>query len=295
MTETTGRNPVAEWAAESLNDVYEEMTGAVVCHCRFVTQLVGGQPAGDDDLRAFIAHHMRLEGPAADNAFERIKAFEIGERDTTPDDGELKEEEVYAVKVLRRTSLGPWLGDWMVKAMTKAAASRTNLFIKHHGLKGDVAEGGRVRAIGMSLQEPGAPERIYIRNPGNTGYPPSRYVKFMGRVGTPQGSRSIVHHSEIVDPGAEFEFELRFLPTRINLGELKQLVALMGNIGLGSVKAMECGKFEILSCKVFGVKADKQPAAAASQEAILTNSRVAPHTRRKPNARGGTTSPSPAA
>jgi len=45
--------------------------------------------------------------------------------------------------------------------------------------------------------------------------------------------------------GTTFEFEYRFIPGKIKPDELAQVMALAGNIGLGSAKAMERGKFRI--------------------------------------------------
>lgn len=275
MIETSGRNHVGSWTAADLATVYNDMTGSIRFHCRFVTAIVGGQPAGDEELRQFITHHLKLEGEPADEAFQRIRTFEIGGRETNQKEGELKEEEVYAVKTFRKSRVsldgvlwdspsapvGPWLGDWMVKGCIKQAASRSGLFVAKHGSKGDIAEGGCVRAVGMSLRDPAAPERIFVCAPGGILPAETHFEKFMGRVNTPQGSRSIFHHSEVIDPGAEFECELRFLPGRIFLKQLKEVCALMGNIGLGSVKAMERGKFEIVNAEVFGVREEPEKKA----------------------------------
>ena len=267
-----------ELTASDFSAVYEELTASVVCSCRFISSLVGGQPAADKDLRAFIAYHLKLEGDKAEEAFRRIKTQEIGHKDTTPEAGEIHEEEIYGVNIIRRAEQGPWIGDWMVKACLKAAASRAGLFTATRGLKGDVAEGGRVRAAGNSLLDPGQPMRIFIYIREDLIQPlngfitvvkpaPTRFEKIMGRVLTPLGDKSISHHSEVIDAGARFEFQFQFLPSRIDLAGVKQVLALAGNIGLGSAKALERGKFEIESCHVVGVNREKEAKSAKRPKA----------------------------
>lgn len=249
-----------EFTAADFSGVYDDLTATVVCKCRFISSLVGGQPAADRDLLAFIEHHLGLEGKNAEEAFRRIKTQEIGQRDTTPETGEVHEEEIYGVNVIRRAPEGPWLGDWMIKACIKAAASRAGLFTQTRGLKGDIAEGGRVRAAGHSLRDATQPMRIFIFEfaDGRTPRPAiTHFEKIMGRVNTPQGAKSISHHSEVIDPGALFDFQLQFLPSRIDVDGVKKILALAGNIGLGSAKALERGKFEIDQCYMEGVSWEK--------------------------------------
>lgn len=243
-----------EITREEIAETYSQMTGSVSMTCRFVTDLVGGLPADDEALMAFIENHLKLTGEQANEAFARIRKEEVT-RNVTPETGEVHEEEVYGVNVFRRTSHGIWLGDWMVKACIKAAASRAGLFVSNRGLKGDIAEGGCVRATGLSRKEKDHPERIYLYHEETGESPVTKFEQFMGRVQTPQGAKSIVHHSEVLKAGAAawFDIEVRFLPGHIDQEDLKKILALMGNIGLGSAKALERGKYELVRVIGHGV------------------------------------------
>ena len=238
---------------EDLLRKYEEFTASASCECRFVAELVGGVPAARDDLAAFVRHHLKITDEAEiEKAVQRILKEEVGEQDVTPPEGEVAEREVYAVNVIRRSKEGIWLGDWMVKACIKAAASRLGLFVSSKGCKGNFAEAGRVHALGKSLKETDHPERIYLFH--QNGQPVETYFqKFMGRVQTPQGPRSIVHDSECAPAGSRFSWEFRFLPGNLNSDEMSKVVSLVGRIGLGSSRALERGTFVIEKCVIRGL------------------------------------------
>lgn len=255
MTQEKDKKKITEYTAQDLEDRFQDLTACAVCRCTLLTDCVGGVPADDQGVKNFVQYQMGLTGVEAEEAAARIMKEEIGESavkalkpNGEPDEtAELKEREVYGINVVRRDEHGPWLGNWMVKACLKAAASRTGLFIKKKGSKGDLSEMGRVLANGASLRNVLKPERIYPFG-GDTplaGVLATRYEKFMGRVSTSQGSKSIVHWSEVIPAGANFEFEFRFGGDRATQEEIVGLFAIAGNIGLGSVKALERGKFQI--------------------------------------------------
>ena len=225
--------------AADLEEAYVSLTIRAIAECTFVTDMVGGVPATEEGVRAFVAYQMKLEGDEAEKAAKRIMAEEIGENTPNLGEGEeLEEREVYGINVIRHDEFAPWLGNWQVKACLKAAASRVGLFVKKRGSKGDMAEMGRVEAHGLSLLGD-HPERIHIIGPA------TRFEKFMGRVNTPQGSKSIVHWSEVMPAGSEFAFELRVGSLQIKGDDLTKTFAVAQNIGLGSCKAMERGKFRV--------------------------------------------------
>jgi hypothetical protein len=238
-----------KYTASDLETRYQKFTASVTCRCTFVTELVGGQPAGDEQLRAFITHHLKIVDPVeAEKAFRRIHEREISEETRTgeselPKADELKEFKVYGVNVIRRSEHGPFLGSWMGHACLKAAASRLNLFVEVRGTKGNMAEAGRVEPFYESCIEPKYPDRIYVLN-GN-GPAPTYFKEIMGRVSGPQGSVSIVQHAECIAPGATFSFRFRFLPGKLTEEQVADVFALAQNIGLGSAKALDRGKFKI--------------------------------------------------
>lgn len=260
---------MTSFSYEDLAKRYEELTGVVKCHCVFATDLVGGQPAHEDGIEAYVKHHLKLEGPEAEEAVKRILREEVGETDVPAAEGELQEKKVYGVNALRRTPLGPFLGNWMVKAAVKQAASRLNIFRSNRGSKGDFAEAGQVTAIGPSLLEPEHPERIYLLSPDGTAPATTRWESFMGRVSTPQGFKSITHESEICEAGTLFSWQMRFLPERVQEEDVRDIIALAMIVGLGSARALERGKFRILQATIdLGQKQPPRREKAPAKEVV---------------------------
>lgn len=228
---------------EQLNTLFQEMTLKVYCEGQFITNLIGGQPADTKGLQAFVKHHLKLtDQEEIDAAVARIREEEIGDRDL-PGQGELQEKITYGVNVLRRDKKGPWLGIWQIKANLKAAASRLGIFTSTIGTKGDLAECGRLRAEGDSCKN-GAVDRVHLYH--DNGSPVETYFeKIMGSVSSPKGRVSIVHDSEVAPLGCKFAFVLHLLPKRFSNDDLKKIFAMAGEIGLGSVKALERGKWQV--------------------------------------------------
>lgn len=241
---------------KELDAIYEGLCTEVAVEAEFTTELVGGVPADDDRLRGFCKHHLKLEGEELEQALARIKDEEIGEHDPTQPTDEVKEKESYGVNVIRRDEHGPWLGTWMIKACIKCAASRMGIFVAKRGSKGDMAETGQLLAAGMSAQSE-ARDRVHLYTPGKEPMFTS-FKEFMGSVSTPSGRHSIKHHSEIAPVGSRFAFTFRFPTAKVNVNDVKMILSVIGEIGLGSVKALERGKFKILSAEVNEPKKTKK-------------------------------------
>src|SRR5438309_2122730 len=111
-----------KYTFEELNRRYEEFTSKILCKCEMATPLAGGLPANEEGIRAFIIHHLHLEGAEAEQAVLRIQKEELGERPIPEAEGELNEKLTYGVNVIRKTKLGPYLGSWMVHSNLKQAA-----------------------------------------------------------------------------------------------------------------------------------------------------------------------------
>ena len=238
---------MGKYTAEQIEKSFQEMTKVATAHCTLTTELVGGQPADEKGVAMFVEHHLHLVGSKAEEAVKRILKEEVGERDTTPEGGELEDNLSYGINVVRHDDFGPWLGAWMQKSCLKAAASRLALFTSKKGAKGDMAEMGRVQAIGASLS--GDPTHIHFVD--ENGYPAQTYYKtFRGSVQSPQGRKSIVGDRECVPVGAQFSFEFRLYDGKITEADLVKIFAAASNIGVGSCKAFECGKFRIDSLEV---------------------------------------------
>jgi hypothetical protein len=238
-------NTMATYTSKDLDQRYEKMTLRVEAHCILKTELVGGVKADPDGVRAFVEHHLKLTGEEAEAAIKRILLEEIGEKPVAgPEGAELSERLTYGVNVIRRDEAGPWLGDWQCKACLKAAASRLGLFVSKRGSKGAVAEMGLVKAIGASLMTPDRPERIHLVDDAGKGAQ-TYFKKFMGRVTLPTGSVSIVNDAECAPVGSRFSFEFRCQSGKLTEDDLVNIFAAACNIGLGSAKAFERGKFSI--------------------------------------------------
>jgi len=254
-TQQMEQTEVKTFSYESLRGRYEARTARVIAECELATELVGGQNASEDGIRAYVEHHLGLEGPEADEAVDRILRDEVGERDVPSETGELEEKRVYGINVIRRDSFGPWLGNWMAKASLKAAASRIGLFAQKRGSKGDMAEMGEVRPYGASLilkegickdaQRYNDLQRIHLLGPDGSASAETYYKEFKGSVSTPRGRQSIINTAECAPPGTRFAFEYRFAEEKVTEDDIAEVFAIAMNIGLGSCKAFECGKFMI--------------------------------------------------
>ena len=264
-----------EYSFDDLSKLYEGMTVCAIAECRLATDLVGGQPASRTGVEAFVQHQMKLTGDEAKEAASRILQHEIegGTRDIpTPEGAELEEMEAKSVNLIRRDQHGPWLGDWMVKACLKNAASRIGLYRDTIGTKGDTAEMGQVKAIGVSAFD--IPDRynanhIYLR--ADDGGQARTYLEyFKGRVSSPQGSKSIVTLSEVCPAGTLFQFQFRFFNGKIRDNDIADMFAAAMVIGLGSARAFERGKFSINRLTVErGAKREKPVTAKATKEKPL--------------------------
>jgi len=252
---------VKELKFQDLRSIYDSMTSSIRCDCVVSTKLVGGLPADRKALTAFAEHHLKITDPIErEAAVNRILREEIGEKDVTPETGEIKEKTVYGVNVVRHDEHGrPFLGNWMVKACLKQAASRVGLFTETRGTKGNMSEAGSVSAIGQSLLDPEHPEIIYLINKDGSGPAKTYFEEFMGRVQSPQGPVSIIHHSECVEPGSRFSFEFQFLRGGLDEDAIEKTAAMAMICGLGSIRSLECGKFRIERCVVDLKEKAKKP------------------------------------
>ena len=227
-----------------------DMKTATVC-IRFVTRAAGGQPATVDGVKAFVEHHLGLIGTQAEAAVKRIMREEVQDEkksDALDASNELDERESYGLNIVRKTKKGDcFIGTWMVRAMLKASASRLELFKQKRGAKGDMAEAMLVKPHGRSAIA-GIQEIVVLVD--GKPYRGGIYERFMGRVGTPQGQKSIVHDSEIIPVGGEIELLVHWPAKRVLPDDMAAIWGLAQRIGLGSVKAMECGRFEIVSLDI---------------------------------------------
>lgn len=240
---------MATYLEKDMRARYEAWTRLVVVHGRFLSPCIGGQPAGDDGLAAFVAYYLKLSPgtPEFGAAVERIKKQEIGEKKTTPEGGEIDTAASYGVNVLRRCEhcKGPVLGAWQIKAALKCAASRLGLFVKKKGAKGDVAEAGEILDGEPCVAKAGptweARRFVHLWNHEKQATP--TFTRLQGKVQTPQGSKSIQHDSETVPVGTTFTFEIRLPRTTLTDKDVLDMIAVAGEVGLGSVRSLEYGNW----------------------------------------------------
>lgn len=129
----------------------------------------------------------------------------------------------------------PYLSDYQIKALFKQAANRLKLTTKKRGLKQDITDGLFVDPRIFLTQEP-------IKEPLPT-------KDFCGHVTTPQGKRSILKASEYIE-NAKITFNLRLIKSGV-MGKKNVLECLLlgQEIGLGSNRSFETGKYDLLSIK----------------------------------------------
>jgi hypothetical protein len=208
---------------------------------------VGGQPANREAVRAYAKHHLKLPDDKIEAAVDRILREEVGEREVTGE-GEVKERESYGLNVLRRDDFGPWVGDWQIKAALKQSASRVGLFAAKRGTKGDMAEMGRVSAVGNSLH--GEPFKIHLLDADGERPATTFYRRFMGRVQTPDGPKSIVTDAECAPVGTRFSFRFQWYEAKLTEADMVKIFSAFQIVGLGSAKAMEQGKVEVMTLEI---------------------------------------------
>lgn len=249
-----------KYTQADLDKLLDKSRDSAVVHCRLLRELVGGQPATDKGLEAFIEHHLDINpqrdtsktptNPEFIAAFERIKKEELGKKDAAPPEGELEEEKVYGVNNIRSTEHGIYIAAHQIKACIKCAASRLGLFSKSYvGSKGDVVEMGTVMANGQSLLDPARPWEVYLLKNGR-GITTRRWTTLRGTVNTPQGKKSIQYDAEVADEGSEFEFKFLWGDFKFTREMFVKAIAATTAIGLGSALSLGYGKFEVIEMTV---------------------------------------------
>jgi hypothetical protein len=239
---------MSTYTMKDLTTVYTAYCGSAVAVCHLTREIVGGQPATDDGIRAFAKHHLKLRDDQIEAAVARIKGEEIGERDKTPVAGEVQERESYGLNVLRHSAFGPWIGDWQIKAAMKQAASRVGLFVAKRGCKGDMAEMGKVSAHGISSHGPDF--QVHLIDAETETAARTEYQRFWGSVTTPSGKKSIETDAECCPAGSRFAFQFQWFNAKLTEKDIVSIFAALPVIGLGSAKSLERGKLEIDSLTV---------------------------------------------
>lgn len=253
---------LVEYTGAEVKDLLEQRRSSAIVECRVNYGLVGGLPATGAGLEAFVKHHLKLDpdSKAFTEAVQRIAHEEVGERETTPEGGEVPTSEVYAVNNIRyHRGIGPYIMGHQVIALLKQSASRLGIYSQRKGpggmgSRGDIAEFGSVLAAGVSLQEPDRPWNIHLRNSNGGGRAVTEWHKLSGTVNTSQGKKAIMHHSEVALAGTLYSWEFRWPGERLDGQDIALIVAGAAEIGQGSCLSLGYGEFEILKLTVNYVK-----------------------------------------
>ena len=130
----------------------------------------------------------------------------------------------------------PYLSDYQVKAMIKQAATRLKLTTKKRGTKQDITDGFFLtRKIFPTLD--------------NTKMKDGKLPvdDIPGHVMTPQGKRSILKASEYIERG-RVEIDIKLIITSVmSKKDLLNCFLIGQEIGLGSNRSFENGKFNLVS------------------------------------------------
>lgn len=133
------------------------------------------------------------------------------------------------------------------------------MFAEMKGTKGNVAEGGIVTPHGASKRDD-RPDCVYLTGPD--GKPATTYFdEFKGRVSSPKGSVSVIHHSECVPAGTRFSYEFAFLRGKLTNADITDWLALSMIVGFGSVKSLGNGKVRIIEAEILEAKEARKKAS----------------------------------
>lgn len=242
---------------------FEELFHYAHVTCRLTTPLLGSQPADEKGIRGFVESYLKLEGQEAEDAIQRIEEQELHKRrtgedadvtDTTPAGAELETKHTYGVKCHRRSAFGPWIGSWQIKACAKNAATSRDLFVQKRGSKNQMTEMGNVKPFAldetyMELTHTNYdPRSIHIFSSEEFNQPaPTAFTRLKGSVSNAGAKMAIMVDSEVIEPGAWFRFVFGWgeRATKLTPDDVTDMLLAMQNIGLGSGRSFDSGRFRI--------------------------------------------------
>lgn len=198
--------------------------------------------------------------------------FQSDDIEEASQDLDLTKETEKVTNGFRADDLGVYFNDYQMKSCLKQTASLLRLTTQKRGSKQTVAEGMFVKGI-LPINLSDGDQKI-VADMGyaedeNTGNiltdnkiyfapllkEPSGTEEFAGHVQTPQGARSILKANEYVE-GVSLRFEIRMLKVRMGAdnrskdlteGNLKDMLELGQEVGLGSNRSLERGKYKLVN------------------------------------------------
>lgn len=185
----------------------------------FRDQVIGGIPRSKKLIQLYLkAKFGESTEEFADQLAEEVQA------------NDLEEKQEIMTTGFKRDEHGLYLSDYQVKAMLKQCASLLKITVTTRGSKQVFAEGLVIR-----------PVRLHVGR-----MEPDGVEEFCGHVMTLQGKRSILRHGEFVRQ-ATLDFEVWMLDTKVlTLSQVEQCLLLGQEVGLGSCRSFEQGKFDVV-------------------------------------------------
>ena len=201
---------------------------------QFREKVYGGLPKDEEALKAYVK-----------------AAFQSEDTSPTADDLDLQEETDKRTVGFKKDDIGVYVGTYQLKAMLGEAASLLEFTVKKRGSKQTFKEGLNIK--GMNDDGDFTGEQCYF-------LPLKKEIDgtemHTGNVSTPMGNRSIIKTLEFVEK-PRLKFQISILENRMGEGNTKKLtvtdfklcLAHARELGLGSHRKYQAGKFDIKSFK----------------------------------------------
>lgn len=217
----------------------------------FRERVYGGVPQSKDLLDKYIeAVFGAKEGDETYNHVAK-DALPNGEQtDESNDKDEAQEKKDISSTGFRSDDKGLYLADFQIKALIKQGGSMLDLTISKRGTKSTLGEGLFVKGY---LDGELTNNKIYFQPIREK---PDGYEDFAGNVRTRQGSRSILKRCDYVEKPI-VQFQLWILENRVaktgnklTVNDLKSILELGQELGIGSCRSLEKGKFNLTQFEI---------------------------------------------
>lgn len=204
----------------------DHLYGEFEVKLKFRERVYGGIPKTEKMIENYVSSKFGVEN--VDLAEELKKEVDLVEETEKVSCG------------FRRDNGRPFLGDYQLKALLKQSATRLRLTTKKKGSKQDLTDGLFVN------------RKLFFTKDGEPVMDVDGSEEFCGHVQTRKGKRSILKQSEYIE-GGELAFTIRVIKGGlVSAKNIKDLLLLGQEIGLGSNRSFESGKYDLLVCEKAG-------------------------------------------
>jgi hypothetical protein len=194
--------------------------------------LFGGVPIEPKAIKKYYKDYLNVSDEILDQTLKAMQAPYEKKGDGTE---ELEEKNEAGVYGFRRDEEGPYIRDFMVKACVFHAASTAHFTKKIKFLKNQLKEGLVI-----------LPAKIRFYRNNKVLVRPDELFRVQGRVSSPAGFRQIVTWKEAIHNAPTIKFKIRYLDTGIIVPELlKSIMEVAEQVGIGSLKSQDAGKFTV--------------------------------------------------